>query len=123
MNDPEKDSFTLISGFYWQDVFKPSFIGRLQTRTTQIFGVGNRKKTYDKTKLKLIIVPVEKSESTEQTESIQSFAKIVSEYIESHQPTPDEIERLKEIPPDDIKQMVKAWWDEFIVGGITDDSN
>ena len=123
MNDPEKDSFTLISGFYWKEVFKPSFIGRLQSRITQIFSVGDRKKACDKTKFKLIIVPVEKSEPTEQTESIPSFAKLVNEYIESHQPTPDEIERLKEIPPDDLKQMMKAWWDEFIVGGITDDSN
>ena len=72
----EKDSFTLISGFYWKEVFKPSFIGRLHSRITQIFSVGDRKKTYDKTKFKLIIVPVEKPESTEQTESIPSFAKL-----------------------------------------------
>lgn len=68
MKDPEKDSFTLISGFYWREVFKPSFIGRLHKRITQIFGVDDRKKKCDKTKFKLIIVPVEKSESTEQTE-------------------------------------------------------
>ena len=45
-----KESFTSISGFYWKEVFKPSFIGRLQTGITKIFGVGDRKKKYSTTK-------------------------------------------------------------------------
>lgn len=75
MKDPKKDSFTLISGFYWKEVFKPSFILRLQSRITKIFGVGDRKKKCDKTKFKLIIVPDEKPKSIEQTESIPSSTK------------------------------------------------
>ena len=65
MKDPEKDSFTLISGFYWREVFKPSFIGRFHSRITQIFGVGDRKNTYDKTKFKLIIVPIKENNNSE----------------------------------------------------------
>ena len=65
MKDPEKDSFTLISGFYWREVFKPSFILRLQSRITQIFGVGDRKKKCDKTKFKLIIVPIKENNNSE----------------------------------------------------------
>ena len=117
-----KESFTLISGFYWKEVFKPSFIGRLQTGITKIFGVGDRKKKYSTTKFKLIIEPVEKSEPVKQTEPALSFSEVVNKYIESNKLTPAEIERLKEIPLDDMKQMMKAWWDEFILGGITDDS-
>lgn len=59
------------------------------------------------------IIPIEKQEPVEQTDSIQSFAKKVNEYLESHRPTADDIERFKEIP---------AWWDKFISGGTTDDS-
>lgn len=65
MNDPEKDSFTLISGFYWKEVFKPSFIGRLQTGITKIFDVGDRKKKYSTTKFKLIIVPIKENNNSE----------------------------------------------------------
>lgn len=62
-----KESFTLVSGFYWKEVFKPSFIGRLQTGIARIFGVGDRKKKYSTTKFNLIIVPVETHKSIEQT--------------------------------------------------------
>ena len=65
-----KESFTLISGFYWKEVFKPSFIGRLQTGITRIFGVGDRKKKYAATKFRLIIEPVETEKSIEQTASV-----------------------------------------------------
>ena len=49
--------------------------------------------------------------------SSESFADMVNKYLESHKPTPEDIERMKEIPPDDLKVMVNAWWDEFILGG------
>ncbi|MBO4736685.1 MAG: hypothetical protein J5614_09870, partial [Paludibacteraceae bacterium] len=49
--------------------------------------------------------------------SSESFADLVNKYMESHKPTPEDIERMKEIPPDDLKMMVKEWWDEFILGG------
>lgn len=165
MKDLSKDSFTLISDFYWKEVFKPSFIGRLQTGIAKIFGVGDRKKKYSTTKFKLIIEPVKKPEPvekkkesdneefviTDQTRLIEiaehdpvkfrqimytmygpgweswvkfkiaasseSFADLVNKYLESHKPTPEDIERMKEIPPDDLKMMVKEWWDEFILGG------
>ena len=65
-----KESFTLVSGFYWKEVFKPSFIGRLQTGIARIFGVGDRKKKYSTTKFRLIIEPVETQTSIEQTASV-----------------------------------------------------
>ena len=49
--------------------------------------------------------------------SSESFADLVNKYLESHKPSPEDIERMKEIPPDDLKTMVKEWWDEFILGG------
>lgn len=70
-----KESFTLVSGFYWKEVFKPSFIGRLQTGIARIFGVGDRKKKYATTKFNLIIVPVETQKSIEQTASVSKEDK------------------------------------------------
>ena len=58
MKDPMKDPYVLISSFYWREVFKPSFIGRIQTRLATIFKDKN-KKTYDNVKFMLIMVPVE----------------------------------------------------------------
>lgn len=60
MKDPGKDEYVVVSSFYWREVFKPSFISRLQTSISKIFGVGSRKKLYDNTKFKLIMVPVDK---------------------------------------------------------------
>lgn len=86
MKDPEKSSFTLISGFYWKEVFKPSFIGRLQTSITRIFGVGDRKKKYNNTKFNLIIEPVEKPEPVEQTEEFVITEKTKLREIAEHNP-------------------------------------
>lgn len=61
----KKNSFTLISDFYWKDVFRPSFIGRFYSKIKQIFDVGDTNKDYEKTKFKLIIVPVDNSEHTD----------------------------------------------------------
>lgn len=63
--DPGKDEYVVVSSFYWREVFKPSFIGRLQTSISRIFGVGSRKKLYDNTKFKLIMVPVDKEVSND----------------------------------------------------------
>ena len=86
MKDPAKNSFTLISGFYWKEVFKPSFIGRLQTSITKIFGVGDRKKKYNDTKFNLIIEPVEKPEPVEQTEEFVITEKSTLIEIAEHNP-------------------------------------
>lgn len=86
MKDPAKDSFTLISGFYWKEVFRPSFIGRLQKVTAKIFGVGDRKKKYSNTKFNLIIEPVEKPESVEQTEEFVITEKSTLREIAEHNP-------------------------------------
>jgi hypothetical protein len=90
--DPEKDSFTLISGFYWKEVFKPSFIGRLQTGITKIFDVGDRKKKYSTTKFNLIIKPVEKPEPVKQTEDFVITEKSTLREIAEH--NPEMFERL-----------------------------
>lgn len=92
MKDPAKNSFTLISGFYWKEVFKPSFIGRLQTGITKIFGVGDRKKKYSNTKFNLIIEPIEKPESDEQTEEFVITEKSTLREIAEH--NPEMFERL-----------------------------
>lgn len=81
-----KESFTLISGFYWKEVFKPSFIGRLQTGITKIFGVGDRKKKYSTTKFNLIIEPVETQKSIEQTEEFVITEKSSLREIAEHNP-------------------------------------
>lgn len=86
MKDHAKNSFTLISGFYWKEVFKPSFIGRLQTAITKIFGVGDRKKKYSNTKFNLIIEPVEKPKSVEQTEEFVITEKSTLREIAEHNP-------------------------------------
>lgn len=87
-----KESFTLISGFYWKEVFKPSFIGRLQTGITKIFGVGDRKKKYSTTKFRLIIEPVETQKSIEQTEEFVITEKSTLREIAEH--NPEMFERL-----------------------------
>ena len=56
--DPEKDSYVIISSFNWREVFKPSFIGRLQSRLAAIFKDRDKKK-YDKMKFKLLLVPAD----------------------------------------------------------------
>lgn len=81
-----KESFTLVSGFYWKEVFKPSFIGRLQTGIARIFGVGDRKKKYNTTKFNLIIEPVEKSEPVKQTEEFVITEKSTLQEIAEHNP-------------------------------------
>ena len=81
-----KESFTLVSGFYWKEVFKPSFIGRLQTGIARIFGVGDRKKKYATTKFNLIIVPVEKSEPVKQTEEFVITEKSTLQEIAEYNP-------------------------------------
>lgn len=86
MKDPAKNSFTLISGFYWKEVFRPSFIGRLQTGITKIFGVGDRKKKYSNTKFNLIIEPIEKPEPVEQTEEFVITEKSTLREIAEHNP-------------------------------------
>lgn len=87
-----KESFTLISGFYWKEVFKPSFIGRLQTGIARIFGVGDRKKKYSTTKFRLIIEPVETQKSIEQTEEFVITEKSTLREIAEH--NPEMFERL-----------------------------
>lgn len=68
-----KESFILVSSFYWKEVFKPSFIGRIQTGVARIFGVGDRKKKYSTTKFRLIIEPVETKEVDEHdSESVEN---------------------------------------------------
>lgn len=86
MKDHAKDSFTLISGFYWKEVFRPSFIGRLQKVTAKIFSDSDRKKKYSKTKFNLIIEPVEKSEPVEQTEEFVITEKSTLREIAEHNP-------------------------------------
>lgn len=98
-------------------IFRPSFINSLQGRLYR-----HMEKSPKGKKFRIIIEPVETQKSTERTELTSSVVKIINKYVESHQLTSEEIELLKEIPLDDMKQMVKLWWDEFISGGITDDS-
>lgn len=86
MKDPAKNSFTLISDFYWKEVFKPSFVGRLQTSITKLFGVGDRKKKYSNTKFKLIIEPIEKPEPVEQTDEVVITEKSTLREIAEHNP-------------------------------------
>lgn len=81
-----KESFTLVSGFYWKEVFKPSFIGRLQTGIARIFGVGDRKKKYSTTKFNLIIEPVEKPKPVKQTEEFVITEKSTLREIAEHNP-------------------------------------
>lgn len=86
MKDHAKDSFTLISGFYWKEVFRPSFIGRLQKVTAKIFSHSDRKKKYSKTKFNLIIEPVEKPKPVEQTEEFVITEKSTLREIAEHNP-------------------------------------
>lgn len=104
MKDSEKNSFTLISGFYWKEVFKPSFIGRLQTGIKKIFGVGDRKKKYSNTKFNLIIEPIEKPESVEQTEEFVITEKSTLREIAEH--NPEMFERL-------MYAAFGPGWDEY----------
>lgn len=88
-------------------IFRPSFINSFQGRMYRFM-----EKFPKGQKFRIIIEPVEKK-----SDDSESFADMVNKYLESHKPTPEDIERMKEIPPDDLKVMVKAWWDEFILGG------
>ena len=107
MKDPGKDKYVVVSSFYWREVFKPSFIGRLQSTISKIFGVGSRKKLYDNTKFKLIMVPADE-QPVEKTP-----ARALVEYWEealSKEKLADMAERMKSIPPEQMKEMFKEWW-------------
>ncbi len=104
MKDHAKDSFTLVSGFYWKEVFRPSFIGRLQKITAKIFSDSDRKKKYSKTKFNLIIEPVEKSELVEQTEEFVITEKSTLREIAEH--NPEMFERL-------MYTAFGPGWDEY----------
>ena len=58
MKDPEKDPYVIISSFNWREVFKPSFIGRLQSRLAAIFKDRDKNK-YNNMKFKLLLVPAD----------------------------------------------------------------
>lgn len=105
--DPGKDEYVVVSSFYWREVFKPSFIGRLQTSISRIFGVGRRKKLYDNTKFKLVMVPADEQPVA------KSPARAIAEYYEnaiSQEELADMVERMKSIPPEQMKEMFKEWW-------------
>ena len=92
MENHAKDSFTLISGFYWKEMFRPSFIGRLQKVTAKIFSDSDRKKKYSTTKFNLIIEPVEKPKPVKQTEDFVITEKSTLREIAEH--NPEMFERL-----------------------------
>lgn len=98
MKDPEKDPYVIISSFNWREVFKPSFIGRLQSRLAVIFKDRDKNK-YNNMKFKLIMVPADE-QPVEKTP-----ARALAEYWEaalSQEKLADMAERMKE--------MFKEWW-------------
>jgi len=106
MKDPEKDPYVIISSFNWREVFKPAFIGRFQSRLAAIFKVRDKNK-YNNMKFKLIMIPADE-QPVEKTP-----ARALAEYWEaalSQEKLADMAERMKAIPPEQMKEMFKEWW-------------
>ena len=91
----------IISKFTKSAIFIPSFIGHMQSRIALVTKNEPKDRKYN-----LILAPVD--EPVEKTP-----ARTLAEYWEaalSQEELADLAERMKAIPPEQMKEMFKEWW-------------
>ena len=91
----------IISKFTKFAIFKPSFIGHMQSRVALVTKNEPKDQKYN-----LILAPVDEPDG-------KNPARAIAEYYEtalSQEELADLAERMKAIPPGQMKEMFKEWW-------------